>query len=172
MAISKKVHEALIQQIGREFGAHFLYRSIAMDLYHKGFQGISAWMEQHATEEYGHAERIIAYLKEHDAKVTLPAVAQPVDTFAGVREAVAAALGHEKKLTADIHALHRLADEENDPATVSMLEWFVDEQVEEEHTVNSLLKRIDLSGPSDIGLFVIDSEMRGNAAAATAAGAE
>ena len=172
MAISKKVHEALIQQIGREFGAHFLYRSIAMDLYHKGFAGFAAWMEQHATEEYGHAEKIIGYLTENDAKVTLPAVAQPADTFAGVREAVAAALGHEKKLTADIHALHKLADEENDPATVSMLEWFVDEQVEEEHTVNSLLKRIDLSGPSDIGLFVIDSEMRGSAAASPSTSAQ
>lgn len=161
MALSKKMHLALNGQIAKEFQAHFLYRAISMDLYHKGFEGISSWMDQHAAEEYGHAEKIIGFLKENDAKVTLPAVPELKNEWGSVQEAVADALGHERKLTGDIYALHKMADEEGDLGTVSMLDWFVAEQVEEEHVVTRLLKRLELAGNSDIGLFVIDSELRG-----------
>lgn len=166
MALSKKIHDGLNEQIAREFQAHFLYRAIAMDLYDKGYEGVSGWMEHHAQEEYGHAERIIAYLKEHDAKVELPAVPKPQGEWPTVKGAVEAALQHERKLTSDIHALHKLADEENDLATVSMLDWFISEQVEEEHVVTRLLKRLNLAGDSPIGLVVIDAELRGGEAEA------
>jgi len=160
MALSKKMHEALNEQIAREFQAHFIYRAIAMDLYDKGFDGISSWMEQHASEEYGHADRIITYLKENDAKVVLPEVPKLKNEWSSVKEAIQDALAHEKKLTSDIHGLHKLAEDEGDLGTVSMLDWFVEEQVEEEHLVTRLLKRIDLAGNSELGLFVIDTEMR------------
>jgi ferritin len=172
MALTAKIHEALNAQIAREFQAHFIYRAIAMDLYDKGFEGISTWMEQHASEEYGHAERIIHFLKENDAKVVLPAVPKLKSEWPGVKEAIEEALAHEKQLTGDIHGLHKLAEEEGDLGTVSMLDWFVEEQVEEEHIVNRLLKRIKLAGGSDIALFVIDSEMRGSAAPQLAGGEE
>ena len=80
-----------------------------------------------------------------------------------VKEAVEAALAHEVYLTKEIHKLHRQADEEGDLATVSMLDWFVAEQVEEEHLVSRLVKRIGLAGNSDIGLVVIDGELGGGA---------
>lgn len=163
MALSSKIHQALNEQIAREFQAHFIYRAIAMDLYDKGFEGISSWMEQHATEEYGHAERIIGFLKENDAKVILPEVPKGKSDWGSVTEAIEDALAHERKLTGDIHTLHKLADEEGDLGTVSMLDWFVEEQVEEEHVVTRLLKRIKLAGGSELGLFVIDSEMRSGA---------
>jgi ferritin len=164
MALSKKIHDALNEQVGREFQAHFLYRAIALDLYHKGFEGIASWMEHHATEEYGHAERIIGFLKENEAKVTLPEVPKLKTEWNGVEDAVEDALAHEQKLTGDIHKLHKLADEDGDLGTVSMLDWFVEEQVEEEHVVTRFLKRIKLAGGSEIGLFVIDSELRGTTA--------
>jgi ferritin len=172
MALSKKIHDGLNEQIAREFQAHFLYRAVAMDLYDKGYEGFAAWMEQHATEEYGHAQRIIDFLREKDARVILPAVPKPKDTWDGVQPAVESALAHEKKLTADIHALHHLAEEENDLATISMLDWFVSEQVEEEHIVTRLLKRISLTGDSPIGLVVIDGELRAATSAPPAESAE
>lgn len=163
MALSRKIHDGLNEQIAREFQAHFIYRAIAMDLYDKGYEGVAGWMENHAKEEYGHAERIISYLKEHDAKVELPAVPKPQSEWSTVKAAVEAALQHERKLTSDIHALHKMADEEHDLATVSMLDWFISEQVEEEHVVTRLLKRLNLAGDSSIGLVVIDAELRGGA---------
>ena len=172
MALSKKMHEALNEQVGREFLAHFLYRAIALDLYDKGYEGFSAWMEKHAAEEYGHAERLIAFLKDNDARIDLGGVPTMPTKWESVRDAVAAALEHEKKLTADIHGLHRLAEEEGDLATVSTLDWFVSEQVEEEHIVNRLLKRIKLAGDSQIGLFVIDGELKADSGTPAAAAAE
>ena len=172
MALSEKIHQALNEQIAREFQAHFLYRAIAMDLYDKGYEGFAAWMEEHATEEYGHAQRIIGFLRENDARVVLPAVPKPQDSWPGVKEAVQAALGHEQKLTKDIHGLHRLADDENDLATVSMLDWFVSEQVEEEHIVTRLLKRIALAGDSPVALVVIDAELKSGSAPVESEGEE
>ena len=159
MALSNTMHEALNDQLSREYIAHFLYRAIAMDLYEKGYDGFAAWMETHASEEYGHAERIIGYLKDKNARVVLPELPKPKESWGSVREAVAAALGHEQKLTADIHKLHKLAEDEGDLGTVSMLDWFVAEQVEEEHIVTRLLKRIDLAGNSDIGMMVLDGQL-------------
>ena len=160
MALSDKIHQALNEQVARELQAHFLYRSIAMDLYDKGYEGFAAWMENHATEEYGHAQRIISFLHENDARVVLPALPKPQETWPGVQAAVEAALAHEKKLTKDIYALHKMADDEGDLATVSMLDWFVTEQVEEEHIVTRLLKRIGLAGDSPVGLVVLDRELK------------
>jgi ferritin len=163
MSLSNTIAKALNEQVAREFLAHFLYRAIAMDLFDKGYDGFGNWMENHAREEYGHAERIISYLREQDAKVIIPAVEKPKESWASVKEAVEAALAHEKKLTADIHALVKLADDEGDLATASMLDWFVSEQVEEEHIVSRLLKRISLAGKSEIGLVVIDGGLGGSA---------
>lgn len=163
MALSDKMQKALNEQIAREFTAHFLYRAIAMDLFEKGYDGFAGWMEGHATEEYGHAERIIGYLREKDARVVLPALDKPKESWPTVLEAVESALAHERILTQNIHELVRMADEEADLATVAMLDWFVSEQVEEEHIVSRLVKRIKLAGNSDIGLVVLDGELGGRA---------
>jgi len=163
--------KALNEQLSREFKAHFIYRAIAMDLFNKGYDGFAKWMETHAREEYGHADRLIAYLLDKDVRVNLPAVEKPKESWPGVLEAIESALAHEKTLTEDIHKLSKLADEEGDLATAAMLEWFVSEQVEEEHVVRRLVKRIKLAGNSDIGLVVIDGELGGSAAPAPATGA-
>lgn len=172
MGLSENMQKGLNEQLSRELKAHFLYRAIAMDLYDKGYEGFASWMDTHAGEEYGHAERIVGYLREKDARVILPAIEKPKESWGSVKEAVEAALGHEKSLTKNIHALHKQADEEGDLATVSMLDWFVSEQVEEEHIVTRLIKRISLAGNSDIGLVVIDGELGGGAgkSAASASG--
>ena len=159
MALSKKMHEALNEQVGREFLAHFMYRAIALDLYDKGYEGFSAWMEKHAGEEYGHAERLIAFLKDNDARIDLGGVPTLPTKWESVRDAVAAALEHEKKLTTDIHGLHRLAEEEGDLATVSMLDWFVSEQVEEEATVSEIVGQLRLIGSEGSGIYMKDREL-------------
>jgi len=172
MGLSESMQKGLNEQLAREFTAHFIYRAIAMDLFEKGYEGFAAWMDNHATEEYGHAERLISYLREKNSRVILPAIAKPKESWKGVREAVEAALGHEQTLTKNIYELHKQADSEGDLATVAMLDWFVTEQVEEEHIVTRLLKRIGLTGNSEIGLVVIDGELGGGAGKAASAAAE
>lgn len=170
MKLSDAVHKALNEQLGRELTAHFLYRSISFDLYDKGYTGFAAWMEQHATEEYGHAQKIIDYMKQKDARVSLPKFSITDKVWDSVKVAVEAALGHEQWLTEQIHKLHDLASAENDKTTTILLDWFVEEQKEEELVVNSLLKRMKLTEYSPVGLMVIDSELGSGAAPAAAAG--
>ncbi len=159
MELSTAIRNGLNEQLQRELIAHFLYRSIAMDLYHKGYDGFAAWMDNHATEEYGHFERIVAYLKEKGARVVLPELPKPKDSWNGVKDAVTAALQHERKLTQDIHNLYKAAEEAGDLETMSMLDWFVGEQIEEEHVVGRLLKRIELAGDQPTSLVVIDGHL-------------
>jgi ferritin len=162
------MHTALNEQIAREFKAHFLYRSVAMALYDKGYEGFASWMEHHAEEEYQHAEKIIGFLKEKQARVSLPGVETPTQEWKDVRSAIADALRHEELLTEKIYELHKMADEDDDYSTIILLDWFVDEQREEEHIVSRLLKRIDLIGDSAVGLVVLDGELKSSVAAETA----
>lgn len=159
MELAASLQTALNEQLKRELIAHFLYKAMAMDLYHKGYDGFAAWMDNHATEEYGHFERIVAYLKDKGARVILPELPKPTDTWPGVKEAIQAALGHEQKLTRDIHDLCALAEKEGDLSTLSMLDWFVNEQVEEEHMVGRLLKRIELAGGQPAALLALDGQV-------------
>ncbi len=167
MKLSDTIHNALNEQLGRELRAHFLYRAISFDLYDKGYLGFSAWMDQHAKEEYGHAEKIIAYLKQKDARVSLSKIDVSGKAWETVKEAVEAALGHEQWLTEQIHKVHDLATSENDKTTTILMDWFVEEQKEEEMVVHSLLKRMGLTEFSPVGLMVIDTELRAQVPAAT-----
>ena len=74
MGLSESMQKGLNEQLAREFTAHFLDRAIAMDLFEKGYEGFAGWMDNHATEEYGHAERIIGYLRENNTRAILPAI--------------------------------------------------------------------------------------------------
>lgn len=159
MKLSSALHAALNDQIAREFTAHFLYRAIAFDLYEKGYYGFSAWMENHAREEYGHAERIINYLKEKNARVSLHAIEITNKNWNGPKAAVEAALAHEEWLTAEIHKLHDQASAENDKTSILLLDWFVEEQQEEEKVVGDLIKRMKLCDFSPVGLMILDSEL-------------
>ena len=163
MKLSEALHKAMNEQIAREFTAHFLYRAIAFDLYDKGYYGFSEWMENHAREEYGHAEKIIGYLKEKTAKVSLGKINLTDKNWEDPRSAVEAALAHEEWLTAEIHKLHDLASKENDKTSILLLDWFVEEQKEEEMIVNELLKRMRISDFSPIGIMLVDSELRAGA---------
>ena len=160
MKLSNSLHRAMNEQIARELTAHFLYRAIAFSLYDKGYHGFSAWMENHAMEEYGHAEKIITYLKEKGARVSLEEISLSNEGWDNPRSAVEAALAHEEWLTKEIHKLHDLAAEENDKTSILLLDWFIAEQMEEEMIVTDLLKRMQLSDFSPVGLMLIDAELK------------
>ncbi|MGI9256963.1 MAG: ferritin [Salinispira sp.] len=163
MKLSENMHMALNEQVAREFTAHFLYRAIAFDLYERGYQGFSAWMENHAREEYGHAEKIITYLKDKNVPVFLKDISLTDKKWGNPKSAIEAALAHEEWLTEKIHILHDLASEENDKTSILLLDWFVEEQQEEEKIVNDLLKRINLCDSSPVGLMLIDAELNSGA---------
>ena len=164
MAVSEEVRDALNAQVRRELQAAYLYLSMANWFEEESLPGFASWMRAQSEEEREHAFRIIDHLHDRGARVELSALEAPAADFGSPVDAVRAALEHERMVTDHIHDLYETARDVGDhPATV-MLEWFVDEQVEEEDTFQTLVDHLERDG-SGASLLVLDGklEARGEA---------
>ncbi len=157
--LTKKMESALNTQINEEFWAAYLYLSMSAYFTAEGLPGFANWMHVQAKEEVTHAMKIYNYVLERDGKVTLEpikAVATSWDSPVAVFEA---SLGHEQKVTAMINKLVEVATEEKDHATKSMLQWFINEQVEEEANAKGIIDSLKLVGDNGYGLYSIDKDL-------------
>jgi ferritin len=137
--ISQKMQEALNAQINAELWSAYLYFSMSMDAVAKGFAGAAHWFDAQAKEEQEHVEKFINYMHKQEAKVVLAPIAAVKTQWNSLKEMFAETYAHEQQVTALIHNLCNLAVAEEDFATANMLQWFVNEQVEEEHTAHGIL---------------------------------
>ena len=157
--ISKKMTTELTKQINAELFSAYLYMSMSSYAESTGFKGAAAWFAAQAQEELTHALKFYKYLNSQRAHVVLDAIAKPTAKFSGVKGMFEGALAHEKKITAKINALANLATAEKDHATLSLLQWFVTEQVEEEDNASDILMKLNLAGDKGGALFMIDREL-------------
>lgn len=163
--LSEKMQTALNDQINMEMGAYYTYLSMSAFFQAEGLPGFADWMFHHAEEEMEHAMRIYDYVHVRRGRVTLKPLAAPPNVWDGPLDAFEAAFQHERKVSIAIDDLVKLAREENDNATESFLQWFVDEQVEEEEVVSSAIDRIKLIGDFKPGLYLLDRELAEETAA-------
>ncbi len=168
--LSEKMQAALNAQVNMEFNAFYTYLSMSAHFENQGFRGFAAWMRHHATEENGHAMKLYDYLNERRGKVTLKALGDPPTEWADTVSVFEDALKHEQKVTASINRLVDLAYEERDHATASFLQWFVDEQVEEEAVVDTVLNDLRRVGDFGPGLFMLDNQLGAQTPAEAATG--
>ena len=131
--------------------------------------GFSQWMKVQSQEEYGHAMKFYSYLLQKGGKVTLLPIEKPKAVWGSTLEAFEDTYAHEQKITACIDHLVDLAVELKDHATNSFLQWFVNEQVEEEANDTKIIDDLKLIGDNKSGLFMLDREL-GQRSAAPAAG--
>ena len=157
--LSKQMEKALNDQIAAEFYASFLYLSMSTHFEAVNLPGFAHWMRQQATEEYGHAIKIYRYIHERMGRVKIQPVAEVPSEWASPQAAFEAAQGHEQKVTGMIAALVGQAREEKDYATESFLKWFVDEQVEEENQVATIVEQIKMVKDSVGALFMLDRHL-------------
>lgn len=169
--ISKPVTEALNKQIALEGYASFLYLSMASWCDHEGLEGCARFMHRQSDEERGHMLRLFAYLSEMDAHALTPAIEQPPLEFPSLREMFEQVYAHEQKVTASIHDLVTLSNEEKDHSTLNFLQWYVEEQREEEALMRTILDKIRLIGDGPQSLYYIDKEVETINAAQEAASA-
>ena len=146
MLISKKINDAINQQIGNELGASLQYVAIAVHFDMEALPQLAAHFYQQATEEHDHAMRFVKFLVEADGQVVLPAVKAPKNKFASAEEAVKLSLAWELEVTDQIHKLVDLAKKEVNYTTDNFLQWFVKEQLEEVSSMDALLKVIHRAG--------------------------
>lgn len=157
--ISKKTAKAINTQINREYYSAFLYLAMANDAMTKGFKGAANWFGIQYKEEQEHALKFAHYLQEQGSKVELAAIAAPKTEWKDLLEMFKDALAHEKKVTAWIGEIADLAVSEKDYATQNMLQWFINEQVEEESNANDIIWMLEMSEGSKGALFMADKQL-------------
>jgi ferritin len=156
MKLSSRLEKALNDQLNLEQNSAFAYLGMAAHFENTPFEGFSAWMRLQYKEELGHAEKFFGYLNERGGKITLMPIAAGKSEYASPLEVFRTALGHEQKVSAAISAIYELALQEKDYPTLSFLKWFLDEQVEEEKSVNDMIAKLELIGENHNGLFHLD----------------
>ncbi len=159
MKLSKKINDALNDQFNEEIASSYIYSSMAADLFHKNLSGFALWMTKQAAEEQAHAEKIHRYLDQMGERVYYKALAAPQVTWDSVLDLMKAALAHEEFITGKVYSLMKQAREEGDLATESFVRWYVDEQVEEEANVESVIQKLENFGNEKVGLYQLNKDM-------------
>jgi bacterioferritin B len=147
--ISKRLEQLLVAQIGSELNAHQNYQAIAIYFQR---QSLSRWgklFHDQAVEEATHARKIIDFLIDQGVDFDLPALNASKTSFKSAADAAKATLDNEVRVTAQFQAMAKAAIEEGDHTAFQFLQWFVEEQVEEERKAQGL---VDLVA-SGINLF-------------------
>ncbi|MCB5260018.1 MAG: ferritin [Candidatus Cloacimonetes bacterium] len=157
--ISKKMAAAINEQINRELFSEYLYISMQAWFADQNLDGMANWMDAQGKEERFHAMKFFNYLLERGAKVKLKAIAEPTIEFDNPLKAFKMALDHERFISKSINDLMDLAIKENDHATRSFLQWYIDEQVEEEASVDRIVNMLKMVGEQGHGIMMIDREL-------------
>lgn len=157
--ISEKMQNAFSEQINKELYSSYLYLSMASYLSEIGLNGFANWMRVQVQEENFHAMAMYDYVIERGGKVNLLAIDKPASSFKSVLAVFEETLKHEEYVTSLINGLVDVAEEVKDRATVSFLQWFIDEQVEEESTASDLISKLKLINSEGNALFMMDKEM-------------
>ena len=155
MMISKAMNSKLNEQIMVEYSAAHKYLAMVCSFDQMGFKFLSKRFMEQSEEEREHALKILNYMVQVGGTVALTAVPKPENEYKNVEEIVRTALENEQEVTRMINDLVALAESENDYATRSFLNWFIDEQVEEESNMNDLLQLVQLAGKN-----ILQVEMR------------
>lgn len=163
MKLSPSVSNSLNAQINAEFTASYHYLAMAAYFDSQSLSGFAAWFRTQSVEENGHGMKIFDYIQRRGGAVKLADVSALDKSFQSSEDVVSSALAMEEAVTASVHKLHALAVKENDPATVNLMNWFVDEQVEEEDTFTTLLEKVQAAGNDRWRLQVLDGEISSRA---------
>ena len=157
--ISNKLQAAINAQINAELWSAYLYLSMSAYCQDAGLPGMANWFSVQFKEEQDHAMIFFNYLQSRGGRVLLSPIEAVPTEWASPLAAFEHTLEHEGKVTSLINNLMSLAVEEKDFAAQSRLNWFVDEQVEEEENATELIQKLRLIGNNGYGLYQLDQEL-------------
>ena len=157
--MNEKIRKVLNEQINAELYSSYLYLSMASYFKRLNFDGFARWMEIQALEEVTHAMKFFNFVNERGGKVDLKAIEGPPTSWDSPLSAFEAVYTHEVKVTGLIYNLVNIATEEKDHATTNFLQWFINEQVEEETSADSIVQKLKLIGGDGGGLYLLDQEL-------------
>jgi ferritin len=157
--VPERLRELCNEQIVNELHASHLYLSMAAYLNERGLYGCAEFMREQSEEEREHAMKFYDHLVERDARVDIGALDDTPSDWDSVQGIFRDAYQHEQKVTQQIETIYDAAEEEGDRPLETMLDWFVDEQVEEERTFRRILELFDFIDDDPTGLLEIDERL-------------
>ena len=157
--VSEKINQIMNEQINKEFYSGYLYLSMSANLHEIGLFGFASWLKIQAKEEVEHGLKLLDYLLERNSYITLKQIRTPEFEFQGVKSVFQTLYEHEKCITNSVMEIAKLAEEECDRKTLSFIDWFIEEQTEEEQQVKDIIKRLELFGEDKVALYLMDKEL-------------
>ena len=155
--MNKKLVDAINTQINYEIESAHVYLAMQSYISTLGLDGFENWFGIQFEEELAHARKFIKYMNDRGARVEIRGFEDPRNEFSSILEVLEVSLAHEKGVTDRINNLMTIAHEVKDYAAVSLLQWYVDEQVEEEDNFTRLIEQVKLV--KDAGLYMLDKEL-------------
>lgn len=172
MALSKKMQDAINEQIQAEVYSAYLYLSMSAYCEELDLPGMAHWMRMQWEEELIHALKFFDFVNDRGGRVKLLPIEQPTFEFESPICVFEETLKHEQYVTSRIHDLYAIAVEERDYPSQILLQWFIEEQVEEEKTASDLLAVLKRTGGEGHPLVQLDKELAARAAPTPAAEGE
>jgi ferritin len=159
MEISKKMQDAVNEQINKELYSGYLYLAMAAYCDNENFTGSAAWLKKQAGEEYEHAMKLYEHVVDRGGRVEFKQIDMPKKEWNSIINVFEEAYDHEQKVSKMIDNLQTLARNENERATEIFLNWFVEEQIEEEASTNDVLQKFKMVGESKGSQLMIDKHL-------------
>ena len=164
--LSKAMEKILNEQIEKEGYSSNLYLAMATWAENNGYNGVAQWLYAQSEEERMHMLKFINYIGERDCHAIIPEFKKPPLDYGNVSDMFDEVLKHEQYISASINEIVSVSLDEKDFTTNSWIQWFVNEQIEEEATVRGIIDKLKLGGKSNMYLFDRDiMGMRGEAGA-------
>ena len=157
--MNDRMQKAFNDQINEELFSSYVYLAMAAHLEGLNLDGFTNWMKLQAQEELGHAMRLFDHVHRRGGRVVLGAIGEPPLEFGSPLEVFQKALAHEQHITGCIHEIYRIAQEESDYPAQLELQWFIDEQVEEEESTGRVVEQLKMAGDNQSALLMLDREL-------------
>lgn len=153
-----KVLELLNDQMNFEYESAYVYKAMAAYTDRLELDGFTHWFDGQVREEIGHGEKMKNFLQEVGYDVRYKAIAEPKFDYESLVDVFKAALEHEKEVTRRIHEIAEVAKSE-DPRVYSFIQWYINEQVEEEDTVAKIITRLERINGNWGGIYILDGQL-------------
>lgn len=157
--LTQQLHEALNEQMNYEFFSAHAYLAMAAYCTEESYDGFANFFLVQAEEERFHAMKFYNYLSDMGYRATITGFDNPGNEFTSILNVFETALQHEKEVTRRIYHLADIALDEREHATMAFLKWFIDEQVEEEATFDTLISKIKRIENDSNAMFMLDAEL-------------
>jgi ferritin len=158
-SINNRTIEMLNQQASIECESSFAYLHMASWCHTRGYMHSADYFYKQSEEEREHMLKIIKYINDVGGVSQTPITHTITHVFESFRSLFEISLQTEQKVTRSIHSIADHCLVSKDFTTFNFIQWYIDEQKEEEITVNRILELFDIIGDQPSRQYEIDKEV-------------